>query len=129
MSNKFTMSAQLEKLLDEYGLEAEKDIYQAFEQVGKETVDKLKHTSPSKSGEYAKGWRFKWIRERGKVIEGVVHNTTHYQLTHLLENGHDVYNSFAGGVVGRANGKPHILPAENWAQYELDKELKRRLEG
>lgn len=127
MANDIKLSAQLEKILDEFGKEAEKDVYQAFEQVGKETVNKLKQSSPKKSGDYAKGWRFKWIKERGKVIEGVVHNSTHYQLTHLLENGHDVYN-YEGGSYGRTRGIKHIQPADDWAQNELDEEIRRRLE-
>lgn len=88
--------------------------------VAKETVQKLKNTSPRKSGSYAGGWTISKKRGRG-VVDIVVHNATDYQLTHLLENGHLVVNK--KGTYGRTSPKKHIAPAEQWAADELPRRI------
>ena len=50
----------------------------------KESVQKLRNTSPKKTGGYARGWAVKRERARGGLSDFVVHNSKHYQLTHLL---------------------------------------------
>ena len=55
----------------------------------------------------------------------VVHNTNHFQLTHLLENGHVVINLY--GTYGRTNGKKHIKPVEEWANNEIVSRITREL--
>ena len=44
------------------------------------------------------------------TVEAVIHNKTDYQLTHLLEHGHDIIVSRNGKKmkVGHVNGKAHI---------------------
>jgi len=58
-------------------------------------------------------------------MTAVVHNTKHYQLTHLLENGHVVRNK--KGTYGRAPAIKHIAPVEEWANNELPNEIERSL--
>lgn len=88
-------------------------------ETAKETVRKLKNTSPKDSGEYAKSWRSK----RDNTLKGkwafsmVVYNKGHYQLTHLLEHGH----AKVGG--GRVAGIEHIEPAERLAERVLEETL------
>jgi hypothetical protein len=53
----------------------------------------------------------------------VVHNATHYQLTHLLEHGH----AKRGG--GRVPGIPHIRLVEEEAIKEYTEAVERVIRG
>ena len=48
-----------------------------------------------------------------------------YQLTHLLENGHDVVSH--GKKVGHVSGRPHIKPVEEWCKTEVEKRIRKEL--
>lgn len=94
-------------------------------EVAKETVQKLKNTSPKGSPhkrKYAEGWK---VGKRGRS-DLVVHNATNYQLTHLLENGHVIRNK--KGDYGRTHPIKHIAPAEEWAAGELPRRITEDLE-
>ena len=115
------------EILDSYSKEVRRATNNAQDKIAKECVQKLKSTSPRKTGDYAKGWAVK--RATGKtrgIVDVTVHNKTDYQLTHLLENGHVVRN--AKGTYGRTNGIKHIKPVEEWAVSELPLEIERELE-
>lgn len=120
------ISDEIEKILNDYTKEVKRAANNSIDVVAKETVSKLKATSPKNKGRYARGWRLK--RERGPL--GVnfvtVYNATDYQLTHLLEHGHLIRNK--KGTFGRAPAHPHIAPAEAWAIDELPKEITKELE-
>ena len=89
--------------------------------VAKETVQKLRNSSPKKSGSYARGWK---VSTQGD--DYVVHNATDYQLTHLLENGHITRNK--KGTYGRTPAHKHIKPVEEWAIDELPQRIERNIE-
>lgn len=55
---------------------------------------------------YASGWSAKLKKVNKKEISGVVYNKDQYQLTHLLEFGHVVWNSKSGA---RTKPREHIL--------------------
>ena len=79
---------------------------------GKDCVAELKRTSPRRKGphggDYARSWAVtKESSSGGLVVSCVIHNKRHYQLTHLLENGHETRNG------GRTKPQPHIKPAED----------------
>lgn len=112
---------QMKNILDEYNADVQRVTEAAINTVAKESVDKLKNTSPvGYTGEYAKGWT---VKKDGKLTQ-TVHNKK-YQLTHLLENGHVIRN--ARGTYGRAPAHPHIKPVEEWASAELETEIMRGL--
>lgn len=124
MSKTGSVSAQVGKILDEYSKEVKDVTNDAINNVSKESVSKLKNTSPKKSGKYARGWTVRKERGSGGINTVTVHNKV-YQLTHLLENGHIVRNK--KGTYGRANGIKHIAPVEEWACSELPLEIERKL--
>ena len=127
MSKTGSVAVQMENILEDYSKEVKKATDDSIEKVTKESVQKLKNTSPKRpnGGDYAKGWTKKKIRNRNGISEVIVHNKL-YQLTHLLENGHIVRNKY--GEYGRYNGVKHIAPVEEWAQSELPAEIERELD-
>ena len=121
-----TLTVQMERILDEYSERVQNVTRVAIQRVGRESVNKLRNTSPKRTGEYARGWRLKTLKLRGPVTDVVVHNATNYQLTHLLENGHVIRNK--KGTYGRAPAHPHIKPVEEWANTELPEVIERELQ-
>ena len=118
MAKTKSVAIQLKEILDEVDEQVRKVVNDSANTVADEAADKLRNTSPKKSGEYAAGWKVKKLA-KGDVI---VHNATHYQITHLLENGHVIVNK--KGTYGRTRGIKHIKPVETWA----NKEYQRRIE-
>lgn len=95
------LSKEIARQLSLYTASVEEEVELAKKDVAKVAVTELRQMSPELTGDYKKGWTSKRV---GKDI--VVHNSTNYQLTHLLENGH----SKASG--GRVAAKVHIAPVE-----------------
>ena len=100
-------------------------IDEASKVVSKEAVNKLKASSPKgkgkKSGQYAKAWSTKKVDNMT-----VVYNRTDYQLTHLLENGHDIVRN--GKKIGHFNGIKHIKPVEEEVQERMVEEVEKGLD-
>ena len=117
MAKTGSVAAQMEELLDEINRDVEDSAKKNMSTVAKESAQKLKNTSPRRSGSYAKGWS---VKKQGDM-DVVVHNRTDYQLTHLLENGHVIRNK--KGTYGRTNGIKHIAPVEEWAVDELPRRI------
>lgn len=112
------LAEAVEKILDQYGQDALDAIDEAATIVGKQTVKRLRATSPKRSGDYSRGWRTK--KETRRLSKNViVHNKKRYMLTHLLEKGHVTRSG------GRVAGRPHIAPAE----HEAIEDFKTKLEG
>lgn len=88
------------------------------EEIAKESVKKLKSTSPKRTGKYANSWSYKDTSDRLKK-QYTVYNKKHYRLTHLLEFGHIVV-----ATGGRTKEIPHIKPAEEWARQEFEEKVK-----
>ena len=122
MAKTGSVDIQMKELLDEVNKEARDAGVNAIKKISKESVQKLRNTSPKKSGDYAKGWTTKRVSD----MEVIVHNKTDYQLTHLLENGHIIKNK--KGTYGRARAIKHIAPVEEWAESALPDEIMRELQ-
>lgn len=116
-----SIDIQMKELLNEVSKEAREAGANGIKKIAKESVTKLRNTSPKKTGSYAKGWAAK----KNGDMNIVVHNKTDYQLTHLLENGHIIKNK--KGTYGRTNGIKHIAPVEEWASEALPEEIMREL--
>lgn len=114
------MAAEIMRELERYGEATADNVKDVAKDVGKETVKKLQGTSPERSGAYAKGWKATVRSEKANSIDIVVHDKK-YQITHLLEKGHQNRNG------GRTPAIVHIAPAEEEAADKLEKELMKRL--
>ena len=101
-----------------YSQEVTEELKETILEVGAETVQRLKLTSPKRTGKYAKGWKMTKAYENQSDIRIVLHNSQ-YQLTHLLEFGHVKANG------GRTRDFPHIGPAEEAAIQNLTDRMKK----
>lgn len=120
MASTGSVSVQMADILDALDKEVQQSARKNIDGVAKEAVQKLRNTSPVKTGSYAKGWGTK---KQGEA-DVVVYNRTDASLTHLLENGHVIRNK--KGTYGRAPAHKHIKPVEEWAIDELPRRI---LEG
>lgn len=124
-----SIEKQLDQILDEFNGKLNDAVGKVTKKVAAETVKELRATSPKApgGGEYAKGWARK---KDGKGI--VVYNKTHYQLTHLLENGHIVQNQHGKpkkkGKMSRVKAIPHIAPVEKKMNEKYVKDLRKAIE-
>lgn len=74
------------------------------------------------TGEYAKGFGYKIVKEYGRV-RGEIGNQAKPGLVHLLECGHA---TIGGGFVP---GRPHVAPAAEEAFRTFEDELDRRIDA
>lgn len=98
-------------ILDEFFESCVVDSKKAVSASGRELVNDLKGSSPSKTGKYSSGWRMRTEFDSFGGYYVRVYNTTRPSLTHLLEFGH--------GGPQPAPAHPHIAPAAEKAQGNL----------
>lgn len=128
MSNQQINVSDMEKVimdaLEDYGEKASQVIGATLPDVGKETAQELKTTSPNRTGDYASSWTYGMQKSRGKkyVNKLIVYNKKHYRIVHLLEKGHAKRNG------GRVEGIPHVKPAQDKAEKKAMERIKERLE-
>lgn len=114
--------------LEDYASEITDGVLEAIEQTAKEALQRVKLKSPvGNRGRYKKGWRLKEVFRSGTSARYRVQNATDWQLTHLLEYGHDLSGFAKGG--GRVPAKPHISPAYEQAEKDLEKKIRKVVEG
>ncbi len=109
--------------LTEYADLATEDMKKAVKKAGTTVRKEIQANAPKNTGDYAKSWSVKNVRETASALEIVVHSRNRYQLAHLLEFGH----AKRGG--GRVPGRAHIAPAEEKGIQELEQEIQKALEG
>ena len=102
------MAGKIRDTLDVYSRDVAEAVLKAVAETSAETVLELKRTSPKRpnGGAYARDWASSVLEKSRYGLRNVVHNKTHYRLTHLLENGHALRNG------GRMSGRTHIAPVE-----------------
>ena len=118
---------ELMKTLDNF-VDKEKELIRTeFKAVARETAKDLKQRSPKApgGGDYAAGWKVKSEESRNSTKQ-IIYNPKHYQLTHLLEKGHDTFNQF-GGPYKRTPAHRHIAPAEEEGVRKLLERMRSKL--
>lgn len=114
------------KELSTYDAEVTVATKRAVEKVAEECRKDISNGASVFNGsKYAKSWKKKLSYYSAKENRYTVYSTR-YQLTHLLEYGHEkwVWGTYTGG---RVTGKPHIRPAEMRAEENLINQIKRSL--
>ena len=117
------------KELSNYKDATEEAMSKAVNETASVAVQKLHSAKPSGSekygswNEYNKGWTGTKQNKGRNKCGIVIHNKTHYRLTHLLENGHALRNG------GRARAFPHIAPVNEECEELLMKAITEGLES
>ena len=113
---------QLSEILQEYTEELDAKAEGIFKDIGKETASGLRTDSPTgpHREHYKNGWTYK-TQGKGLNTKVVIYNKSKPSLTHLLENGHEVYPR------GHVDAIPHIEPAQRKATEELIEKLEGAL--
>ena len=126
MGNSLSITAQMNEILSDYNRQAQEAVDESAKEAAELCMNQLKNTSPRrpKHGEYARSWTIKTERV-GLSNKYTVHNAKHYQLTHLLENGHICRNK--KGTYGRVSPVKHIAPAADAAIQRFDLSTRARL--
>ena len=113
------LGKEIAKAVAEYTDGVTANVKKNVRDVAKECRDEIKQKSPARpgGGSYKKGWSERTSFETTDELRITVYNRTDYQLAHLLENGHAKVNG------GRVEGKPHIRPAADHAEQELERRI------
>lgn len=117
------MDEAIMKELKKYSKVASEDLKEAVKETGKDVRKDISANAPVRTGKYKKSWTVKTVSETAESIELVVHSKNRYQIAHLLEHGH----AKRGG--GRVRAIPHIKPAEERGEKELEAKIKTKLEA
>lgn len=117
MAKTGSIEIQMADILNDIEKDVKMSTRRNIDAVSKEAVQRLKNTSPRKTGSYAGGWG----KKREGDMDVVVYNRTDAPLTHLLENGHVIRNK--KGTYGRTHPIRHIKPVEEWASDELPRRI------
>lgn len=124
----FNLTETLSQRLTHYSASVSKCLRKSVD-VNSEKLQKgLKRDSPKRKsgkkrsgrytpGSYARSWVNDVTTDSFSVYERQVYNKKHYQLTHLLENGH----AKRGG--GRVSPRVHIAPLQKQAEKELKSDI------
>ena len=113
------LAREVMKGLDEYADVTTEQVKKAVRKAGNTVRREIQENAPKNTGDYAKSWAVKKVRESSHTLEVVVHSKNRYQLTHLLEFGHCLRNG------GRTRAVPHIAPAEEKGIEQLEKMIER----
>lgn len=105
---------QIGEILEEYGESIQDGITKIAEQVADDDAKKLRNTRNTykiRTGDYNRGWT---VKDEYKVnkVKCIVHNATDYQLTHLLERGHDWVGRDGTRKKNTSKAYVHIAPVE-----------------
>lgn len=112
-------------ILEEYGGNLTEEAPDIVEDVGRECQEVVK-TAITTAG--IKGKKYKNsivvdIKKGRFTASATIHSPKHYQLTHLLEYGHEV--KAHGKTYGKTQARPHWRDAEAKAIKKLEDELKK----
>lgn len=106
-----TVKAQLDDWANE---ELKRAVNNAFEETAAVAAKSLRQGGPyqERTGKYTKDWIYDQRSGRTSVITGLngysVYNKKYYQLTHLLEKGHQLKHG--GRKIGDVKAFEHIAP-------------------
>ena len=103
---------ELLRICEGHVREQHRAVGELVRKAGRKTASELREgaLTPALTGEYAASWGMTSEADRDGWVEVTVHNKRRWQLTHLLEKGHQMF------VHGHNTGRrvpayPHIEPA------------------
>ena len=112
----------IKDILDEYSSDIQEGITETAYKVAEDGKNKLRVTSPKKTGSYRKGWRVDKRHGKG-YVHASIYNATDWQLTHLLEKPHAIRNQY--GTWGTSKPQVHIEPVEQECIQAFEKDVEQ----
>lgn len=125
MSKKVTVDGladAINKELKEYAESTSESVKDAVKNTGKSVRKDISAAAPKRTGAYAKSWSVKTTKETSTSLQVTVYSRNRYQIAHLLEHGH----AKRGG--GRVSAQPHIAPAEERGEKQLESLIRKGIE-
>lgn len=125
MSQKVTVDGladAINKELKEYAKSTSESVKDAVKKTGKSVRKDISDAAPKRTGAYAKSWSVKTTKETSTSLQVTVYSRNRYQLAHLLEHGH----AKRGG--GRVAARPHIAPAKERGEKQLENMIRKGIE-
>ena len=117
-----SLDEEIKKELENFNAEVINAANDSFQETAKEAAEMLK-----KGGPYTKDWAVDKRGSRTSVVTGLngysVYNKKHYQLTHLLENGHQSRKG------GRVKAFSHIAPVNEQLGEMVTGKIESKLRG
>lgn len=123
-----SLDEEIKKALEDYNVEVVRVTNESIKETAKEAAKMLKNGGPYKNrtGAYAKDWTA-GQHEKTKSVRQVqgytVYNKNHFQLTHLLEHGHQSRNG------GRVKEFAHIAPVNDQMGEMVANKIESKLRG
>lgn len=117
----------IKDILNEYSQDIQDGITESAIKVAENGKNTLKVTSPKRKtggGKYAKGWRVDKRSGKG-YVHATIYNATDWQLTHLLEKGHDWVGRDGQRKKDAAKPIPHIEPVEKECIQEFQRDVEQ----
>lgn len=110
---KYNSLIDINEILNDYSNDIQERITDVAYKVAENGKNKLKVSSPKRTGDYRKGWRVDKRHGKG-FVHATIYNATNWQLTHLLENKHVIKNQYGqwGTYNPQSSGTVHIEPVE-----------------
>lgn len=106
---------------------------EAFEETAAVAARSLRQGGPYKerTGKYTKDWTYDQRSSRTSAITGLngysVYNKKNYQLTHLLEKGHQL--SRGGRAIGNVRAFEHIAPVNDTLGDLAVEKIRKKVSG
>lgn len=123
------LDEEIKKELESFNAEVINAANESFQETAKEAAAMLKKGGPyqERTGTYTKDWAVDKRGSRTSVVTGLngysVYNKKHYQLTHLLEYGHQSRNG------GRVKEFEHIAPVNDQMGEMAAGKIESKLRG
>lgn len=118
------LTKAIENELTEYSEEIATAVKKSVDEVATETLKEIKTHVTFNGTKYVKAMTTTTTEETATSKTKVWRvKAPYYRLTHLLEHGHATRNG------GRTRAFPHIKYGEEYAQKELTKRIKEKIDG
>jgi hypothetical protein len=123
-----SLDEEIKKELENFNVEVVRATNESIKEAAREATRTLKKGGPYKNrtGKYARDWTTGQREKNKSVIEVqgyTVYNKKNYQLTHLLEHGHQSRNG------GRVKEFAHIAPVNEQIGEMIASKIESKLRG
>lgn len=123
-----SLDEEIKKELENFNVEVVRATNESIKEAAREATRTLKKGGPYKNrtGKYARDWTTGQREKNKSVIEVqgyTVYNKENYQLTHLLEHGHQSRNG------GRVKEFAHIAPVNEQIGEMIASKIESKLRG